>query len=164
MTKIRPALLGLMVLVLSCGSPPVSPPLASMTKAPPGPTASDAASASPTDAPPTPVLGSATALALRRVPADLACDAITVGYHAVTIRIDPATADPVTAVADTGTTLLTYWAAVFRSGPSEVLGPDGVVVARDGDTIEIPAHGWPLLAGFTVCPSPRAIYVLDDKP
>jgi hypothetical protein len=104
---------------------------------------------------------------LNVAPANLGCDAMGVPYRSLTIRIDPAAADQVTALTDDNAPLKTFWSAGFVGGPLDdpvVLDPDGNVVARDGEVVVIPDGQWPRLHGFFVCPSPDAIYVLLTDP
>jgi hypothetical protein len=111
--------------------------------------------------------GDASTLALEPAPADLGCDAMGVAYRSVRFKIDAAAADQVTAIADTGAALRTYWSAGFRGGPvadGTVLGPQGEVVASDGEELPIPTGAWPRLGGYFVCPAPTAIYVLATDP
>lgn len=84
-----------------------------------------------------------------------------------TIHIDPSANDQVTALTDTNARLKTFWAQGFVGGTSAgpVVGdPDGQVVARDGDRINLPEAAWPRLHGYFVCPSEDAIYVLLRDP
>jgi hypothetical protein len=134
------------LVVLACGGQ--SPP------APASPTAQTSAPAAGT-------------LVLNAAPADLGCDAVGVPYRNVTFEIDPTAGDHVTAVADTGTSLRTFWATGFQGGTADdpvVRGPNGEAVAADGETLAIPEGEWPRLHGYFVCPSPDAIYVLVQDP
>ena len=136
------------VLVAACGSasptlqPSVAPPLAS-TPAQPG-----------------------AGFLLNPAPANLGCDTIGVDYREVTFKVDPAAADPVTALADTGRVLRTFWAAGFiAGGPNKVvLDQFGAVVVTDGDKLAIPEGAFPRLQGYFVCPSPDALYILAADP
>ena len=104
---------------------------------------------------------------LQQAPADLGCDAMGVPYREVTFRIDPAAAEQVSAVADTGAILRTFWSVGFRGGPASeksVIGPAGAAVATDGDVLAIPQGAWPRLDGYFVCPSPAALYILATDP
>ena len=106
-------------------------------------------------------------IVLRPAPFGLGCDAIPAPYRRVTFRIDPAAADQVWAVADTGATLPTYWEAGFVGGTTSdpvVRDPEGKVILRDGDTLAIPVSAWPDLHGYFVCPSQSALYVLLRSP
>jgi hypothetical protein len=106
-------------------------------------------------------------IALRLAPADLGCDSMAPPYRAVTFAIDATAAEAVTAVANTGARLLTYWSASFRGGSITdpvVWDAIGNVVARDGEQLVIPAAAWPRLHGHFVCPSTDALYVFDKDP
>jgi hypothetical protein len=104
---------------------------------------------------------------LNVAPANLGCDAMGVPYRSLTISVDPAATDQVTALSDDNAPLKTFWSAGFVGGPLDdpaVLDPDGNVVARDGEVVVIPDGQWPRLHGYFVCPSPDAIYVLLTDP
>ena len=103
---------------------------------------------------------------LNPAPANLGCDTIGVDYREVTFKVDPAAADPVTALANTGTVLRTFWAAGFIAGaPNKVvLDHFGAVVVTDGDKLAIPEGAFPRLSGYFVCPSPDALYILATDP
>jgi hypothetical protein len=103
---------------------------------------------------------------LNPAPANMGCDTIGVDYREVTFKIDPGAADPVTAIANTGTVLRTFWAAGFIAGaPNKVvLDQFGGVVVTDGDKLAIPEGTFPRLKGYFVCPSPDALYVLATDP
>ncbi len=106
-------------------------------------------------------------ISLQPAPSDLGCDTIGIDYREVTFQIDPAEAEQVTALASTGATLDTFWAAGFRGGPSAdktVLDPTGAVVVTNGDKLAIPAGAFPRLNGYFVCPSPDALYILATDP
>ncbi|HSL76284.1 MAG TPA: hypothetical protein VK867_05025 [Candidatus Limnocylindrales bacterium] len=107
---------------------------------------------------------SGAGLVLQPAPANLGCDTVGVPYRSVTFKIDPAAADPVTATTDQGTTLRTYWSAGFVGGAADVRDPNGQVVAKDGDVLDIPEGAFPRLTGYFVCPSPDALYVLLQDP
>lgn len=95
---------------------------------------------------------------------DVGCDTIRMQYRSIVIHIDPTAADPVWAITDTGVRLRTFWSSEFRGGTSldpVVYDAGGVVVARDGTTIEIPEGAWPNLAGYFVCPGPDSMYVFS---
>lgn len=114
----------------------------------------------PSGSPPVPIL-------LRQAPADLGCDAITVPYRSIVIRIDPAAPDQVTAATESGAVLETYWDLGFVGGTSMdlvVRDPNGQIVARHGQRLDIPERQWPRLGGYFVCASRDAIYVLLDDP
>lgn len=140
--------LALALLVAACGS-------ASPTAAP--------SAAQPSAAPP----ASGGAIQLNPAPANLGCDTVGVDYRGVTFQIDPTAADQVTALADTGTVLQTFWAAGFTGGTAadkNVLDPAGAVVVTDGDMLAIPEAAFPRLQGYFVCPSPDALYILAADP
>lgn len=121
----------------------------------------------PTPAPTSAPSGPVIALQLRRAPANLGCDAIRAPYDQATIRIDPTADEQVTAVADTGAILRTFWSNGFIAGTDRnpvVIGPDGTVVARDGDVLVVPEREWPRLGGYFVCASTDALYILDADP
>lgn len=110
---------------------------------------------------------SGAVIALQPAPGDLGCDAIGVGYREVTFQIDPAAAEQVTALADTGIVLDTFWAVGFRGGSSvdkTVLDPTGAVVVTDGEKLAFPEGARPRLKGYFVCPSPDALYILAQDP
>jgi hypothetical protein len=90
-----------------------------------------------------------------------------VDYREVTFRIDPAATDQVTALADMGTVLRTFWSAGFRGGSAAekaVFDPAGAAVVTDGEVLAIPQGAFPRLHGYFVCPSPDALYVLIADP
>jgi hypothetical protein len=124
----------------------------------------------PVSAPPASVsapVASGAAIQLQLAPANLGCDTIGVDYREVTFKIDPAAAEPVTAVTNTGRDLHTFWAAGFRGGTAEdkvVFDPTGAVVVTDGDMLAIPEGAFPRLQGYFVCPSPDALYILAADP
>ena len=104
---------------------------------------------------------------LNPAPENMGCDTIGVGYREVVFKVDQAAADPVTALADTGTVLRTFWAAGFMAGPAEakvVLDHFGGVIVTDGDKLAIPEGAFPRLQGYFVCPSPDALYILAADP
>jgi hypothetical protein len=119
----------------------------------------------PTAAPPTPP--AADEIQLRLAPANLACDAIGVPYKSATFRIDATATEQVSAVADTGTQLRTFWSAGFQGGSADervVRDSSGQVVATDGEVLTIPDGAWPRLHGYFVCPSADALYILVPDP
>ncbi|HVL52708.1 MAG TPA: hypothetical protein VM344_00430 [Vitreimonas sp.] len=106
-------------------------------------------------------------ITLRIAPANLGCDAVTVAYRQVTFRIDPAAAEQVWAIANTGDQLRTYWSPQFTAGSPDdpvVRAPGGDVLVADGDVLAIPLRAWPELDGYFVCPSRDALYVLFRPP
>jgi hypothetical protein len=117
--------------------------------------------------PPSPSSAAGDGFALNAAPADLGCDAMRPPYEEVTFRIAADANDPVTAVADTGAELKTYWSAGFVGGTVDdpvVRDAKGHVVVSDGDTLAMPEADWPRLAGYFVCPSTNALYVLEVDP
>ena len=122
-------------------------------------TPSDAPSAAPSGESP-----SGGGLVLQPAPANLGCDTMAVQYRSVTFKVDPAAADPVTATTDGGATLKTFWSVGFVGGAADVQDPNGQVVAKDGDVLEIPQDAFPRLKGYFVCPSSEALYVLLQDP
>ena len=102
-------------------------------------------------------------IVLHQAPANLGCDSIGVEYRGVTFHIDPAATEPVSAVADTGVSLVTYWSAGFHAGTAAervVRDPAGQVVVADGDTLAVGQR----LHGYFVCLAPDALYVLLADP
>jgi hypothetical protein len=145
--------MALSVLVAACGS---ATPTSAPASAPP-------ASTPPASAP----AASGAAIQLEQAPANLGCDTIGVDYREVTFKIDPAATEQVTALANTGLVLHTFWAAGFRGGTADdkvVFDPTGAVVVTDGDRLAIPQGAFPRLQGYFVCPSPDALYVLAEDP
>ncbi len=106
------------------------------------------------------------ALQLQPAPAGMGCDTIGVDYREATFHVDPAADDPVTATADTGTTLRTFWSAGFQGSAADktVSDPGGTVVVTDGQVLPIPDGAYPRLAGYFVCLAPDALYILLDDP
>jgi hypothetical protein len=142
--------MAVVVLVAACGS---ATPTSAPVSAPP---ASESAPGA-----------SGAAIQLQAAPANLGCDTIGVDYREVTFKIDPAAAEPVVAIANTGLDLHTFWAAGFRGGTADnkvVFDPTGAVVVTDGDKLAIPEGAFPRLNGYFVCPSPDALYVLAADP
>ena len=123
----------------------------------------------PTAAPPSVAVPSA--LALNRAPADIGCDSIgwpdeVEPFGSLTFRIDPAAADPVVAVSDTGVTLETLWVPGFEAGPAServIQGPDGQVVVRDGDVLTLVPGQNAELNGYPLCITPTTLYVMPTS-
>jgi hypothetical protein len=118
-------------------------------------------------APTAPSQSAAAGMPLRVAPGDLGCDTIGIPYRSVTFDIDPAAADPVTAITDQGTSLRTYWSPGFVGGPPEdpvVRDPAGQVVAADGDVLAVPGDAYPRLKGYFVCTAPDALYIFLAEP
>jgi hypothetical protein len=113
-------------------------------------------------------VASGSPIELRQAPGDLGCDTIGVPYRDVTFRIDPAEAEHVIAVANSGAVLQTFWSAGFRGATVDqadvVVDASGAVVAADGDVLAIPEADWPRLHGYFVCPSAEALYILSADP
>jgi hypothetical protein len=125
----------------------------------PSPSSSPKASAAAASA----STSTSTQIVLRRAPADLACDAIPVEYHSLTFHIDPAAAEQVSAVADTGVRLLINWAAGFEPGTAAervVRDPAGQVVVADGDVLQVGQR----LQGYVVCLTDAEVDVLLADP
>jgi hypothetical protein len=104
---------------------------------------------------------------LRVAPANLGCDALVPPYGSVTFKIEVTAPEQVVALADNGASLSTSWSAGFVGGSSDdlvVRDPAGSVVVRDGEVLIIPDRAWPRLAGYFVCPSSTALYVLLVDP
>ncbi len=122
----------------------------------------------PVSAPPaSPPVASGAAIQLQPAPANLGCDTIGVDYREVTFQIDPGSTTQVTALANTGLVLRTFWAAGFRGGTADnkvVFDPTGAVVVTDGDKLAIPEGAFPRLKGYFVCPAPEALYILAADP
>ncbi len=101
--------------------------------------------------------------ALRAGTATGGCDAIGLEYQSLTWQIDPAADEPVTALTDTGVTLLTYWAPGFTAGTGDervIRDPAGVIVVRDGDQLRVGDR----LAGYYVCLGPETLWVFTQDP
>lgn len=147
-------------------SSPVVPSVVSPTSTiTPTPMPTQHAPTSTPSAPPSPTLG--RAIQLRPVPHDFGCDAITVPYREATLHIDVAASDQVTAIADTGTVLITFWSVGFQGGSKTdpvVRDPAGQVVAAEGEIVTIPDHAWPRMRGYFVCAAPDALYILLTDP
>jgi hypothetical protein len=98
---------------------------------------------------------------------DVGCDSIAIHYTKARFVIDPAAADPVTAVSDRGRALRTFWAEGFVAGPPTdpvVRDGGGQVVARNGHILEIAGHAFPELHGHLVCPAEDALYIFNMPP
>lgn len=104
--------------------------------------------------------------ALARLRSDFGCDAIPAPYESFAIRIDPAAAETVWAIADTGLRLRTEWGSTFRG----LVGPPATVVdgrglsLGDGAIVRTPNGRWPVIGGHFVCPSGDMISVFDEPP
>jgi len=120
----------------------------------PSPAATSAVSVGPSTAP------SSGAIVLRETPADLGCDSIGIDYTSMTFHIDPAAAEPVSAMTDTGVSLETSWPPGFTAGEGAVRDATGTVVVTDGDQIQ----GGQELHGYFVCLGPTALWVMLPRP
>ena len=141
------------LLVAACGSTTPATPFGT---APP-----------PSEPPASVPAGSGAEIQLQLAPADLGCDTIGVDYREVTFQIDPGSTTQVTALANTGLVLQTFWAAGFRGGTVDdkvVFDPTGAVVVTAGDKLVIPQGAFPRLKGYFVCPAPEALYILAADP
>ena len=99
---------------------------------------------------------SSGAIALRETPADLGCDSIGIDYQTMVFHIDPAAAEPVSAMTDTGVSLETSWPPGFTAGEGDVRDATGAVVVTDGDQLQ----GGQELHGYFVCLGPTALWVM----
>ena len=122
----------------------------------PSPAATSVASTTATAAP------SSAAIVLHETPDNLGCDSIGIDYTTMTFHIDPAAAEQVSAMTDTGVSLVTYWPAGFTADgvPSVVRDAAGNVVATDGDVLQ----GGHSIHGYDVCLAPTKIYVMLARP
>lgn len=100
--------------------------------------------------------------------ADIACDSIgwpddVEPFRTLTFRIDSEAAEHVSVVSDTGVELETLWVPGFEPGPPTELvvrGPDGQVVARDGEVLQLTPGINPTLHGYPVCLTPPTMTVM----
>lgn len=135
-------------------------------------TAPSLAPSEPTPVAPTGPAGSLSAIVLREAPSigEFGCDAIGAEptFHSLTFRIDPAAAEQVTAVTDTGVTFTTYWSTGFQPGTTTervIRDPAGRVVVTDGKVIPVPEADSPRLNGgypVSVCNGSHKLYVFDE--
>ena len=142
----------------STGASPATSSPAAFVASPSTPSTTATPMAEPTASP-----SSAPGFVLRAGTATGGCDAIGVEYQSLTWRIDPAADEPVTAITNTGVTLLTYWAPGFTAGTADervIRDPAGVVVVRDGDGLRVGDR----LAGYFVCLGPQHLYVFTQDP
>ncbi len=99
--------------------------------------------------------------AILHAPSEEPC--MLAGAFDVTFRIDPDAAEPVTVVSDEGVPWHVHWAQGFVAGTAEdpvVRDPLGMVVARDGQRLMVPAEGFPKLpGGWPVCFGDGSIWV-----
>jgi hypothetical protein len=129
--------------------------------------ASGAPGATASPAAPAPAGTSGSTIALHEAPANIGCDSIGVDYTSMTFHIDPAATEGVSALTNTGVTLVTYWAAGFQAGAGgerAVRDPSGEVVVSDGDVLQVPPAAYPRLGGYFVCLAPTKLYVLLNDP
>ena len=103
---------------------------------------------------------SSASVVLHETPANLGCDAIGIDYKTMTFHIDPAAAEQVSAMTDTGVSLVTYWPAGFTSGNGAVRDATGDVVASDGEVLQSGKQ----LPGYDVCLAPTKLYVVLPRP
>lgn len=100
---------------------------------------------------------------LSYAPADSGCPLAALP-RAFTFRIDPNALDPVVAIGSNGFVYHVFWSQEFRGGTvdeSVVLGPDGQVVARNGQRVEDPEE---YLPGYILCSGSESLYVLPENP
>ena len=106
------------------------------------------------------------AIVLDRTPS-IGCDSIGVDYTSATIRIDASSDPDVWAETEGAKKLAVKWTDGFSAtdgSPPTIVGPKGEEVAHDGTKIDVPAAAYPRLAGYFVCLSPDALYVLETDP
>ena len=122
-----------------------------------GPSASPPATTAPSSA----ATGapSSAAIVLHVTPADLGCDSIGIDYKTKTFHIDPAAAEPGSAMTDTGVSLVTHWPPGFTASDA-VRDAAGNVVATEGEVLQ----GGQPLHGYYVCLAPTKLYVMLARP
>ena len=106
------------------------------------------------------IVASLPLIVLHHYPSNLACDAIGVDYKAMTFHVDPAAPEQVSALTDTGVSLVTYWPIDFTAGSGAewvIRDGSGNVIVTEGDVLK-PGQGLP--AGFGVCLTPAKLYVV----
>ena len=106
---------------------------------------------------------SSAVIVLHETPDNLGCDSIGIDYTTMTFHIDVAAAEQVSAMTDTGVSLVTYWPAGFKAdtaGERVVRDTAGQVVATDGEVLRV---GRPL-HGYGVCPSTSKLHVMLPGP
>ena len=82
---------------------------------------------------------SSAVIVLHETPDNLGCDSIGIDYTTMTFHIDVAAAEQVSAMTDTGVSLVTYWPAGFKAdtaGERVVRDAAGQVVATDGEMLQ----------------------------
>jgi hypothetical protein len=164
MTTHRVLLVVTCMALLACGGNPASPSTIPETTA-----QASAIPAATADASIAAAASSSVAIVLHETPADLGCDSIGVDYTSMTFQIDQGAPEPVSALTDTGVSLVTYWPAEFSAARTadNPFGPEffirdsaGVSVATDGDTLK----AGETLHGYYVCLSPSKLYVMLVAP
>jgi hypothetical protein len=103
---------------------------------------------------------SSTSIVLHETPDNLGCDSIAIDYKTVTFHIDPAAAEQVSAMTDTGVSLVTYWPVGFTAGEGVVRDAAGAAVATDGEVYQGPQS----LHGYYVCGGPATFHVSARQP
>jgi hypothetical protein len=145
----RTLLAGACLALWACSGGSASPSLSPAST----PGASTTASAAPSSA----------GIALHETPDNLGCDSIAIDYNAVTFHIDPAAAEHVSAMTDTGVSLVTYWPAGFSASTAaerSVRDAGGKLVASDGEVLQA-GQG---LHGYRVCLSTSKLDVMLTVP
>jgi hypothetical protein len=123
-------------------------------------TGSVAPSATPSESVAPSLVPSSPGIVLHHYPDNLACDAIGVDYKTMIFHIDPSAPEQVSALTDTGVTLVTHWPADFTVGSgAEWVVRDGAgnVIVTEGDVLKL---GQGLPVGFGVCLTPAKLYVI----
>ena len=149
--RILTAVLGVALAACSGGASPTTSPPASVVPSPSTPL-------------PTASAGPSPGFVLHAGSATGGCDAIGLEYQSLTWRIDPAADEPVTALTNTGDTLLTRWAPGFTAGTADervIRDPQGVIVVRDGDQLRV---GDRLNGVYLVCLGPANLSVFTQDP
>jgi hypothetical protein len=106
---------------------------------------------------------SSAAIVLHVTPDNLGCDSIGIDYKSMTFHIDSAAAEQVTALTDTGVSLVTHWPAGFTADTAAervVRDPAGMAVAKDGESLKVGEQ----LHGYDICPAPTKLYVMLASP
>ena len=129
----------------------------------PSPSPSPSSAATPGASTTATAAPSSAAIVLHETPDNLGCDSIGIDYKTVTFHIDPAAAEQVSAVTDTGVALVTYWPAGFKAGTAAervVRDAAGNVVASDGEVLQAGQN----LHGYGVCLSTSKLHVMLAAP